>query len=169
VFYREIGGHNVQLEVADDYDLVVRTYLKARKITKINQLLYLYRYYNGNTHVAKGNKIASETHRIYEANIIPIMLRWSNDKGLHAIDLGSAHNKPAGFSGCDIREAPGVDYVFDLEGEWPFDDSSVGVIRCYDALEHIRTEKKIHFFNEAWRVLAPGGALPARPARCGTD
>lgn len=37
--YREIGGHNPDLPIADDYDLFVRTYLKTRCL-HIPELLY---------------------------------------------------------------------------------------------------------------------------------
>lgn len=158
-FYRQIGGHNPELVVADDYDLVVRTYLHARKIAHIKSLLYLYRVTGDNTFLKKNQMIQENVRKIYHDNVYRIMLRWCADRKILPLDLGAAHGKPENFLGCDVNPAPGMDFVFDLEGTWPFDDNSVGVIRCHDVLEHVSTEKKIHFFNEAWRVLAPGGAL----------
>lgn len=38
--YRRIGGHNIDLPVADDYELIVRTYLTTRCV-HIDKLLYL--------------------------------------------------------------------------------------------------------------------------------
>jgi predicted SAM-dependent methyltransferase len=158
-FYEKVGGHDASYEVADDFDLVVRTYVAARKIVRIQKLLYLYRKHGDNTHGRKNALIQTLVRDKYLKSIEQMMLRWCSDKDLVPIDLGAAHGKPEGFVGCDVRKAPGVKKVFNLEETWPFSDDSVGVIRCQDVLEHVSTEKKIHFFNEAWRTLAPGGAL----------
>lgn len=47
-FYRSIGGHNRRLTIADDYELIVRTFLKT-KMVRIPKLLYLQYYHNSNT------------------------------------------------------------------------------------------------------------------------
>ena len=47
-FYRSIGGHNRRLTIADDYELIVRTFLKTRMV-RIPKLLYLQFYHNSNT------------------------------------------------------------------------------------------------------------------------
>jgi len=51
--YFEIGGHNRNLAIADDYELVVRTFLKTItcKIPKLGYIQFLYNNANGqNTH-----------------------------------------------------------------------------------------------------------------------
>lgn len=48
VFYHSIGGHNRRLTIADDYELIVRTFLNTRMV-KIPKLLYLQFYHDGNT------------------------------------------------------------------------------------------------------------------------
>jgi len=40
VFYESIGGHNKELHVADDYEIVVRTFLKTRMI-RVPKLCYI--------------------------------------------------------------------------------------------------------------------------------
>jgi glycosyltransferase involved in cell wall biosynthesis len=40
-FYHNIGGHDTTLRVADDYDLVVRTFLACNEYKHIDKLLYL--------------------------------------------------------------------------------------------------------------------------------
>jgi len=47
-FYRSIGGHNRRLTIADDYELIVRTFLKT-KMVRIPKMLYLQFYHNNNT------------------------------------------------------------------------------------------------------------------------
>lgn len=51
--YFSVGGHNRNLSIADDYELIVRTFLKTKfvKIPKLGYLQYIYNNPNGrNTH-----------------------------------------------------------------------------------------------------------------------
>jgi glycosyltransferase involved in cell wall biosynthesis len=51
--YFSVGGHNRNLSIADDYELIVRTFLKTKfvKISKLGYLQYIYNNSNGrNTH-----------------------------------------------------------------------------------------------------------------------
>jgi glycosyltransferase involved in cell wall biosynthesis len=48
VFYHSIGGHNRRLTIADDYELIVRSFLKT-KFVCIRKMLYLQFYHNSNT------------------------------------------------------------------------------------------------------------------------
>lgn len=45
----------------------------------------------------------------------------------------------------------------DLRKRWPFEDSSLEAIRAHDIIEHL--PNRVHTMNEAFRVLAPGGAF----------
>lgn len=40
---------------------------------------------------------------------------------------------------------------------WPWEDSSVGEAHCSHFIEHLAGEERVFFFNELYRVLAPGG------------
>lgn len=51
--YFSVGGHNRNLSIADDYELIVRTFLKTKfvKVPKLGYLQYIYNNSNGrNTH-----------------------------------------------------------------------------------------------------------------------
>jgi SAM-dependent methyltransferase len=48
-----------------------------------------------------------------------------------------------------------ADVIADLNGHWPFEDNSVGVIRSFDVFEHLSSI--MHTMSELYRVLAPGG------------
>ena len=50
--YRDIGGHNPTLPVADDYELIIRT-ARRTKWAHIHELLYIQHVGSGNTHVSK--------------------------------------------------------------------------------------------------------------------
>ena len=47
-FYMSIGGHNRRLTIADDYELIIRTFLKTRMI-RIPKLCYLQFFHNSGT------------------------------------------------------------------------------------------------------------------------
>jgi glycosyltransferase involved in cell wall biosynthesis len=47
-FYHSIGGHNRRLSIADDYELIVRSFLKT-KFVRIPKMLYLQFFHNSNT------------------------------------------------------------------------------------------------------------------------
>lgn len=47
-FYHSIGGHNRNLSIADDYELIVRSFLNT-KFVRIPKMLYLQFFHNSNT------------------------------------------------------------------------------------------------------------------------
>lgn len=47
-FYHSIGGHNRRLTIADDYELIIRSFLKT-KFVNIKKLLYLQLFHNSDT------------------------------------------------------------------------------------------------------------------------
>ena len=55
-FYHSIGGHNRRLTIADDYELLVRTFLNTIMV-KIPKLLYLQYYHGSNTQDASRKDI----------------------------------------------------------------------------------------------------------------
>lgn len=81
------------------------------------------------------------------------------------IDLGGRFNHPADFKSVDLKDA---DIIADLNGLYPFEDSTVGVVRAYDFLEHV--EDKMHSLSEIHRILIPGGVfLSSTPSTVGPD
>lgn len=74
------------------------------------------------------------------------------------LDFGCGPNKKEGFLGCDRIAFEGVDYVIDLGKErWPFEDNSVAEGHTSHFVEHLTATERIHFCNELYRVLVPGG------------
>lgn len=104
------------------------------------------------------------------------------------LDLGCGPNKREGFIGVDSRQFDGkVDQVVDVAKlksirpiternealdeyrptvygvscyePWPWADNSVEEIHCSHMLEHLRPTERVHFANEAYRILIPGGKV----------
>jgi SAM-dependent methyltransferase len=69
------------------------------------------------------------------------------------LDIGGGLNPEPKYETVDLRS--GATFVADLQERWPFEDSSVGVVRAYDVFEHLRDP--IHTMKELSRVLCPGG------------
>lgn len=156
--YDQAGGYDANLDVLDDQDLMCRLY-RHTDFHLIPKCLYLQRVHDASTQRGAeiNARIQQETIVLYDRYVESNALSWSSRRGLKALDLGAAHNKPNGYLGVDQYEGPGVDVVCDITQGIDLPDSSVGVIRAVDFLEHI--PDKIAIFNEMYRLLAHGGML----------
>jgi hypothetical protein len=72
------------------------------------------------------------------------------------LDLGCGKNPKAGFTGVDCRDF-GQEITADLRQVWPWGDGSVEEVHCSHFVEHLTAAERIHFVNELYRVLIPGG------------
>lgn len=170
--YEAVGGYRAEMRILDDLDLMCRMYL-ATTFKHIDRPLYVYRIHGENTWLRNNREIQANTMRIYDEYIERMAIRGAGTKGLRCLDLGGrfggglpkngdspserggrAVQSP--FSGryasVDLKDA---DVCCDLNGTWPFADSSVGVVRAFDVFEHLR--EPLHTMRELYRVLAPGG------------
>ncbi len=156
--YERAGGYDPGRHVLDDQDLMCRLY-EIGDFHLIDKCLYLQRMHSRNTQSdAETNAfIQRETVALYDLYMERNALAWAARRDLAALDLGAAHNRPAGYLGVDQYPGPDVDLVATLPNRLPLDDGSVGVIRAVDFLEHVGD--KIALINELYRVLAPGGIL----------
>jgi SAM-dependent methyltransferase len=88
-------------------------------------------------------------------------------KSITRLDIGCGPNKREGFVGVDQYDMPNVDVVLNVveKGEngtfkrWPWEDNSVDEIHTSHFIEHLTALERIHFVNEAYRVLKPGGSV----------
>jgi O-antigen biosynthesis protein len=156
--YDAAGGYDIERAVLDDQDLMCRMYQQA-DFHLIDECLYLQRMHHRNTQrdAETNATIQLETVALYDRYNQPNALAWAKRSGLMALDLGAAHNKPPGYLGVDQYAGPDVDIVGDVTQGIDLPDSSVGVIRAVDFLEHV--PDKIAIFNELYRLLAHGGML----------
>lgn len=80
------------------------------------------------------------------------------------LDLGCGTAKcPPGpdgvmWVGVDCLGFSGVDVVANLGRDlWPWKDNSVDEAHCSHMVEHLEPAERVHFVNELYRVLKPGG------------
>lgn len=80
------------------------------------------------------------------------------------LNLGCGFEKLDGYVGMDIVPEVHPDIVFNMSyTPWPFKDNAFDEIRCMHVFEHIpppdwrEVDPIIRIFEEAWRVLEPGG------------
>lgn len=74
------------------------------------------------------------------------------------IEIGGGTTTQPGWVNLDSRNgSPGWNFEAQ-RGDWPTPDSTVDHIRASHVLEHVPAgEPRLTIFNEAWRVLRPGG------------
>ena len=73
------------------------------------------------------------------------------------LNLGAGKVRMDGYLSVDSIPFEGLDVVCDLRETWPWEEGSVGEIHMSHALEHFTGDERVHIFNEAYRVLIPGG------------
>ncbi len=159
--YDLAGGHDEGLTVCDDHDLVCRTYLSGGEMRRIPECLYLYRLQEGgrNTYLEQNALIQQTQRQVGNRHFYALVAEWARRGGLPQIDLGGRLGCPPGYRSLDLHDA---DLVHDVTRGLPFPDSSIGVIRAYDFLEHVPPAHVGPLMNEIYRVLVPGGWLLSR-------
>jgi O-antigen biosynthesis protein len=149
--YKMIGGHNPDLYILDDQDLMQRTYM-ITKFYHIPEVLYIYRITGDNTWLERNADIQTQTVQMGYKNIQLLAERDADLKGLHKIDLGGGIDSRPGYITIDQE---GSDIVCDLNDGIPLPDNSVGVINASHVLEHLKDPLKS--MKEIHRVLVHGG------------
>lgn len=168
--YAKTGGYDAALDICDDYDLVLRTYLAGVDMVHIPECLYFYRLHDDkrNTYLKRNAEIQLKQAEVSERYMGRVIHEWCRREKLPMFDLGGGLNPAAGFSSLDLRE--NADVICDVRFGLPFQDSTVGALRAFDFLEHIphcRNSSCTHgqpfctvgLMNEIYRVLVPGGWL----------
>jgi len=153
--YEAVGGHDASYPVADDHELLCRTFL-ATRMFHIEKPLYLYRIVpGGNTWSSRVSEIKGISDRTQSNYMERLVLRECAMRGLPAYDLGGGIDGRAGW--VTVDKAGGAHKYADLTRPWPFEDGSVGAFRASDLLEHL--PDKQFTMREIHRCLSPGGWL----------
>jgi SAM-dependent methyltransferase len=155
--YAKAGGYDATLPVADDHDLLCRTYISGADMRIVRRPLYIQAEGPEQTQVTRNAEIQVAQANVGTRHLYALAQEEARRRGLQCIDLGGAHNCPKGFVGVDVA---GADINCDVTEGLPFETDSVGVVRAHDFLEHIPAGASlVRLMNEIYRVLAPGGWL----------
>ena len=149
--YKKIGGHNQELEICDDHELMIRTYLNTN-MCFIEKPLYVYRVTGNNTYLEKNSQIQKETVRLAYENVYALAEHDAEKNNLLKVDLGGGLYPRKGYMTIDQCDA---DIICDLNDGIPLPDNSVGVLNASHVIEHLRDPIKT--MREIHRVLAHGG------------
>ena len=129
--YTEVGGHNEDLSILDDQELLIRTYM-ITEFKEIEICLYLYRVHGDNTWIERNQAIQDGTKQLQR--------EWQRELALH----------DAKKNNLEIVNLSEVN--FNIHERWPLADSSVGVLDAYHIINQI--EDKQFTMSELYRVLA---------------
>lgn len=136
--YYKAGGHDPNLLVADDHDLLCRTYLAGVPFKHTGGCEYLYRFHDANT-VKRYNsdiqKLQKENQNKYTWKLID---EWCRREQLR-------------FETLQPR--------YKAHKRLPWADNSLGCLKAFDVLQFVSPQHLGFALTEIWRVLVPGGWL----------
>jgi len=133
--YDSIGGHNEEMEICDDQELMHRLYM-ATRFRYIPEVLYIYRISGHNTWMKRDTEIQELNMRLYDRHINNLAERFAEINGLEIIDLEDY-----------VTADPCIDC----------NDDKAGVVYAYGIID--KAFNRDALMKEIHRVLAPGGLL----------
>jgi glycosyltransferase involved in cell wall biosynthesis len=149
--YHQVGGHNVELSICDDHELMIKTYLETN-FYHIPKVLYIYRITGDNSFLERNEAIQIKTKELHNQYAQRLAEKDADDKGLLKIDMGGGLFPKEGYTTIDQEDG---NITCDLNDGIPLEDNSVGVLNASHVIEHLRDPIKT--MREIHRVLAPGG------------
>jgi hypothetical protein len=176
--YEKTGGHDASMDVADDHDLIVRTYLSGADFVHIPKSLYAHRMWNNqqNTSVAKVEKIQQISHQTRDKHLYGLVEEWCRRENFVILDMAMAeYSMPKYLS---VYKRGPADFVVDttvdgfetVSKKLKETGKKVGAIRAFNFLQSIPAAAVHKWFNEAWKLLEPNGwLLTATPAICDNE
>lgn len=136
------GGHNTDLTVGDDHELICRTYLAGFKFVHTGSCGYLYRDHPGNTVKSHNPVIQKQQAKNRDKYLHQLIDEWVRRENLDYLDLvpmsGIIHHDKGKIK---IRRESGT----------------VGCVRAYDSLQFVAQKDVAGIMDEIYRVLVPGG------------
>jgi hypothetical protein len=135
--YELSGGHDANLFVGDDHDLVIRTYLAGSAFIFMEKPTYNYYVHGDNTWLRNNNAVQVQQRANRDKHLHSLVKEWCRRKKLKSINYPSQE-----FN--------------NLIGQ----ENSVGCIKLSNTLGLLSAgEEVIDFFNKAYHMLVPGGWL----------
>lgn len=152
--YRELGGHDPSLQICDDHELLIRTYLHT-KMVHVPETLYYYRIHGkeDNTYLKRNEEIQQKTKDLFLQYARTLAEHDADKAGLLKVDIGGGLFAYPGYTTIDQREE--ADITCNLDDGIPLPDNSVGVLNASHVIEHLKDPVKT--MSEIHRVLCDGG------------
>jgi len=140
--YEQCGGHDPNLEILDDEDLMCKLFLLG-EFKHINKLCYLYRVHLKNTWLQRNDEIQAKSLDARRKYLHLMSEAWSKRSNLLMLDLSNNIDKDSNYKSININQLNKIE------------SNTVGFIKAFDSLGY--AESKIQILNEIHRVLVPGG------------
>lgn len=170
--YMATGGHDANMEVGDDHDLIIRTYLEGAAFLCAPRPLYIQHFHGGNSqHGERNARIQAQQAVTRDKYLTRLIHEWCKREHLAMLDLGGAFGCPEGYIAVDVLrpdsderhwikwnvESDGIPSAQRLKSFGAF--AGIGCIRAKDFLEHIHQPLVVGVMNSIHHALAPGGWL----------
>lgn len=151
--YQKLNGHNPELNICDDHELLIRTYLNT-KMVHIPEVLYYYRWIpdGSNTQTLRQQNIQKKTFELFHKYAFQVAEYDADKRNLLKVDISAFYNRR---SDCLSLGDETSDVPCDLNDGIPLEDNSVFVLYANDILQKLKDPIKT--MSEIYRVLSDGG------------
>ena len=151
--YYHAGGHDPQLSIGEDHDLIVRTYLQGSEFTRIPEVGYLYRLHEGNSVKARQKQIAKTVASIRRKNLVALAQEWCRRHNYMEVDVAEMW-KQGNWHPVESTKNLAIEKQSDMK---PVEN--IGLLHLNGVLEFIPRECQVPFWNWLYRCLVPGGVV----------
>ena len=145
--YHSLGGHNKELDILDDQDIIARTYL-VTKMKNIPKPLYIYRIDGENSWLKKVEKIGQETINMFHKYGHQLAERDADPQGKIKLQLGGAEPLAPGYVYYSLED-------YEKNNGFLFKDDSVGLINAPFFPQRLQDSQ--NFMSECHRILCNNG------------
>lgn len=132
--YKASGGHDSELFVGDDHDLIIRTYLAGCEFVKVERPLYKYFIHGNNSWLQNCDAVQKQQAANRDKYLRDLVKEWCRRENLPIVNFPSKEYNDA---------AP----------------NSIGCIIANDTLASLPAGTSVQFMNEAYEKLAVAGWL----------
>lgn len=153
--YTKVGGHNPAMAIADDHELMIRTYLAGCEFIFVPRPLYFHRQDGLTTSQVRIEEIGQISRGLRDKHLYALIAEWLRRTG-----------KPAYSIGEELFPGGAIKVIGKHEPDWaiknmatrkPIQDNSAA---CFVASEYLQTIPKgriSSFFSAVYKLLIPGG------------
>lgn len=139
--YTQVGGHDPELKICDDHDLICRTYLAKVPFAHTGSCGYLYRNYRGNSVKAFQKEIIDKQKENRDKYLHDLIDEWCRREEHPMLNLSQ--------DGALVAQNDSVHIAGEI--------SQFGHIRANNMLQYVPQTMMVDLMNEIFRVLVPGG------------